>query len=560
MELVYLWVENYKNIQKQGFDFSPRFKCKFHDEYDKDGNLKDNCKLDIIDHNDTINIFPDNINITAIIGENGSGKSSVLEILNIQQHPIDAKCFFIYIEKNEQCNALIYNMPIDKIDCIKILFTQSISILTTNDGCTCYKNGHEIEKKLQETTNTFTYNIENTSTKSDSFISTKSEDVFLSILKNQHLNNQKISSFFGKIEQVKIQENNNYINELKNKISSKTPISNNKLNEITQYINNIDNRQSFKSAVELYMYWMILHDEDNRNMFSTKLKNIDITNSKHYQYIKEKLQLYYQNVYSNDLDRQLPRNIDYKINEYFYVYNIINKNEEYPKLHQKIIENILYYYDFLKINFYDKNNKSFNDLSTGEQELFAQLYNINEKIENSNADNIVLLLDEPANSFHPKWQKEYIYELYNLLFNFPNKNFQLMITTHSPFLISDLPKQNIIFLKDGKQVEGTEKKQTFGANIHTLLSDSFFMRGGLMGEFAKGKIDEAITLLNKDKPTPKEIQYCEDIISIIGEPIIKNQLQKMLDSKRLKKVDKIDKIEREIRKLKNQLKEIVDDK
>jgi|GEM_PF-1897508 len=38
MELVYLWVENYNNIQKQGF------KCKFHDKYNNDGNLKNNCQ------------------------------------------------------------------------------------------------------------------------------------------------------------------------------------------------------------------------------------------------------------------------------------------------------------------------------------------------------------------------------------------------------------------------------------------------------------------------------------------------------------------------------------
>jgi hypothetical protein len=29
MELVYLWVEDYKNIQKQGFNFSPRFECSY---------------------------------------------------------------------------------------------------------------------------------------------------------------------------------------------------------------------------------------------------------------------------------------------------------------------------------------------------------------------------------------------------------------------------------------------------------------------------------------------------------------------------------------------------
>ncbi|MEA1952772.1 MAG: hypothetical protein U9O24_00080 [Campylobacterota bacterium] len=88
-----------------------------------------------------------------------------------------------------------------------------------------------------------------------------------------------------------------------------------------------------------------------------------------------------------------------------------------------------------------------------------------------------------------------------------------------------------------KVVDGLkDKKQTFGANIHTLLSDSFFMEGGLMGEFAKGKIDKAITLLNQDKLSENDLKYCEQIISIIGEPIVKNQLQRMLDSKRLSKI------------------------
>jgi hypothetical protein len=39
MELVYLRVEKYKNIHKQGFNFSPRFRCEFYPEYDQDGNL-----------------------------------------------------------------------------------------------------------------------------------------------------------------------------------------------------------------------------------------------------------------------------------------------------------------------------------------------------------------------------------------------------------------------------------------------------------------------------------------------------------------------------------------
>jgi len=47
MELVYLWVEEYKNIHKQGFNFSPKFNC----HYDEDTNEL------TINENDDYNIW-----------------------------------------------------------------------------------------------------------------------------------------------------------------------------------------------------------------------------------------------------------------------------------------------------------------------------------------------------------------------------------------------------------------------------------------------------------------------------------------------------------------------
>ena len=71
MELVYLWVEDYKNIHEQGFNFSPRFHCEYDD-------IKKELTID--ENNDYISdFFGENINVTAIVGKNGSGKSSVLK-------------------------------------------------------------------------------------------------------------------------------------------------------------------------------------------------------------------------------------------------------------------------------------------------------------------------------------------------------------------------------------------------------------------------------------------------------------------------------------------------
>jgi len=195
------------------------------------------------------------------------------------------------------------------------------------------------------------------------------------------------------------------------------------------------------------------------------------------------------------------------------------------------------------------------NLSSGQEKLLYTIVNIYNKIIEFDKigfnKNIFIILDEPEIFLHPDWQKQFNKILIDFLkFKFSDKKFQLIFTTHSPFLLSDIPKENIIFLKDGKNVSDEVDIDTFGANIHTLLSHGFFMEDGLMGEFARKKINEVIKFLNGKDSEIKSKEEAQNIINMIGEPIIKNQLQKMLDSKRL---DKIDELEEEIRLLKNRI-------
>jgi hypothetical protein len=122
-----------------------------------------------------------------------------------------------------------------------------------------------------------------------------------------------------------------------------------------------------------------------------------------------------------------------------------------------------------------------------------------------------------------------------------------------------------------------DMKQTFGANIHTLLTDSFFMHDkGLMGKFAEGKINDVILWLNDgsnknitklakeqngtETQAEKELKLVQWLIKQIGEPIIRNQLQKMLDSRRLEKVEthdeQIKKLESSMRFLQKQIEKL----
>ena len=56
------------------------------------------------------------------------------------------------------------------------------------------------------------------------------------------------------------------------------------------------------------------------------------------------------------------------------------------------------------------------------------------------------------------------------------------------------------------------------------------MKDGLMGEFAKSKIDIAIKYLNQKTLTQEQLDYCENIISIYGYMTsVEDQMSKMLE-------------------------------
>lgn len=198
--------------------------------------------------------------------------------------------------------------------------------------------------------------------------------------------------------------------------------------------------------------------------------------------------------------------------------------------------------------------------------LYGELYKIEDEIyltkENkidlayrSKIRTIILVLDEAELSFHPEWQQKFINLLRKSLQSiFYNINFQIILASHSPILISDIPKSNIIFLSKNKdekcQVCNTVyQEETFGANIHTLFNDSFFLNGLPIGDFAKYKIQNLFDRLENNKECTTQI-LAE--IKLIGEPILRNQLQKSFDNNlALIDIDKQIKFhEREIESLK----------
>jgi len=526
MELVYLWVEDYKNIKKQGFNFSPRFKC----EYDEESK-----ELTIEEKKDYVSIFPDNINVTAIVGENGSGKSGIYETINNLIEDLKKHKFY-----KDRGFPITKNILIFKID-EKLYYISANELNTT---ITRIQDDFSLDSKL------ITYSLENKKIFDSDFeeiidenkIKLEENEIAKILTDNLVYNKEfKLSSFMYIPYKIEISNSSEYFKEI---IDEKIEY------EMYKEFKKASN-VSFKEEkdAEQQMKYNIYNLEDHL----PELKEID-------DYYHQFLIIWF--IKNHYFDSDLLKNKEYLIEEY-------EKQEEYEKINEDEFcnpptknideftdhEKEIYFNNFHKyfsFDFEDSLGRRFSDLSHGERVFFGQFINIYHFLSKSKKSSLINF-DEPELALHPNWQKNYINELLNLLEQFKN-NIHLILTSHSPFILSDLPKENVIFLEKGKQVYPFDSgQQTFGANIHTLLSHGFFMKDGLMGEFAKDKIDIAIKYLNQTKLSDDEITYCENIISIIGEPIIKRELQRKLDSKKLSKLDKIDEIEEQMKLLANRL-------
>jgi len=178
--------------------------------------------------------------------------------------------------------------------------------------------------------------------------------------------------------------------------------------------------------------------------------------------------------------------------------------------------------------------------------------------------NVNIIFDEIELYNHPDFQKKFINDLLKALNSVYQRfdNINLLFITHSPFILSDIPKQNVLFLENGKPVENI-KMNTFGANITDLFADSFFFSNDekgnkiLMGDFAKEKINDVINFLNDIESNIKTYEECKSLIEIIDEPLLKTKLKEMLYEKASYEQKK-EIIEKEILEKQKELEELKD--
>lgn len=186
--------------------------------------------------------------------------------------------------------------------------------------------------------------------------------------------------------------------------------------------------------------------------------------------------------------------------------------------------------------------------------LFGRLHSLAEEVKDK--ESILLLLDEVDLGLHPEWQRKWISTALPIIGEiFKGKHVQIILTTHSPIMLSDIYGENVLMLRKDPEtgerqvVYGGEVTSTsFGQNIHQLFKESFFLEQ-TKGDYSLKVINATIRAvydLNQEGADEAAIKadfaselgvgglsdgqfraYLEKVIGAIGEKLIAQKLQDM---------------------------------
>lgn len=622
MELVYAWIEKFRNYKDVELHFSEKFLIKFD---------KSNKSIKITPNKTHITIYPDYItNINAIVGKNGVGKTNLLDVLGLRTNdrsknnaelevkykkkngpyriPGDVEAeikhsiyFFIYYmgkDDNDQDLFCFEGNDIESFQSI-IKFESGLDIkywrskywfaLICNyreemlihrydlnvrlgeyrtDGMRYYGDYKSEQDKLviislRENLNDKYYDYSSTKPDDDYKISVPRRNAYF----QSKLLAMKVQMLYKQLQKPRrlMFQNDNYtlkisynsyfltdgIND-KNKLVMQ--FSYNELNgrekevckvleSFVQYffnsINNIENSEIKVNKEDLFSEINVKRKslKGYKDYYFTIIKRISDSYIKDEDGTQHVLKCY------TALADELSMNKSFKFHK-DYISIDITKQVSMNKLLRIIDVSVdekakSEFNEMFTVfgGFFDYSIENLSDGETAYLGFFASLYE-QVSLLTPSKEKYIILLDEPEARMHPELTRNFINELVLFLKDLSedNKKFQVVISTHSPFILSDIKSNSIIYLE--KDITGYCKPvkrllNTFGANIHTLLKDGFFM-SSTMGEFATNKIKEVISSINDSKiedVTEEQKNEWLYIINSIGEPLIQNRIMKMFNDK-----------------------------
>jgi predicted ATP-binding protein involved in virulence len=613
MELLYVWIEEYKNIKQQGFCFSAEYDIEYTPE---NNTLKIDKREDYIE-----GFWGERItNLTAVVGENGAGKSSLLRFIH--------KHFPLFNLTSNDTYSLGFILIYDK----QVYYSQGTPFEIGGNAKGEFKNKQQlgqlsdVRSYLEKLPRLFYSNVYSSSDHGHRALDLSTSNLLRyskATYEDSYPSNtmaydqeeiRRQLNFLKDFSIDKLQNNGNgTLDSLKSIAYVRISFYKPRVSEGRRLRGKLlhfseagkaSEETSFNDQFCLRFIMEVITTADRVNNFaeeSEKFQNEVENINKTFDSPKAFINVDRISSYLNYLNYNLKENAELRpslvLDKFKELIQLIQELDDYVEKHSKSlllpltkqhIENIL---SFTKVYLptaifrqewvSNKAPKTIINLSGGEQtmlSLMARFYSVceirdSDSIFVKSAKHILVLIDEGELTLHPEWQRKYInilLDFFQVLFSeFDNgvitsvaKQVQIILTTHSPLILSDIPKENVVFLKkreDGTcEVASDAPKQTFGANIHTLLADSFFLQGSLMGEHAKHKINKIIKIMRNDEEQGydeeiPDIATLEKYIKKVGEPLLKMQLEKQLAKFKEEDPDEIQKEIDRLTSLKQQL-------
>lgn len=159
---------------------------------------------------------------------------------------------------------------------------------------------------------------------------------------------------------------------------------------------------------------------------------------------------------------------------------------------------------FIKSLWFPKNDDLVNmsNLSSGELSLFFRFFSLLEVIE----DDSLVLIDEPETHLHPKWIQKFMIMLWEVFKSF---RVHILIATHSPFIVYEVPKECIVSLTyndQGRVQQVPISERTLGSAPMEVFQEIFNVKE-YTGKLTKGIFEKITKYIDEGELEKAELLY-----------------------------------------------------
>ncbi|MCF5885144.1 AAA family ATPase [Aeromonas veronii] len=577
MELIYLFIDNYKVIKNKEISLSSQFNVK-----------NENLSFFVSKSSIPDNFFSENIDIVSFFGTNGSGKSTTIEfILSLYEDSLPESASFIAIfeefgevfyiseglgnvkvfsENAEPVRILKSDLEVENFSAV--YFSHALEPLAvkptfTNVNIINCSNTHLLSRaylqkykdvksqfELFKNVNLSFLKVHDVpmlgSINLTSELSKKLEGVIATVQSISHIFKEDynirfritndLSFIYDTPESYYQTKNDDYISLLTNFIKYNFPNRNNSLqkNPISAliYISLLDSTLKKVASIILNK---LNSKNSNKDLYSLKYRDdivsilTQLAKSLNNDVWYEQINLHLSNLLMPGIPKRLEKEISFFIDKRYDAYSFDNFVRQWSipfhDNNDRFTFGVSSYNEFIGITELISNLRSalsgidikWNGISSGQYSaltMYSRLYEFIPK----NAQHINVFIDEGEVFLHPELQRHYVSNLIEFIEKIKQhkSKIKLIVTSHSPLILSDLPKESTNFF--GYDIDA--EKSFFGANLYDLYSEGFTVNK-TVGEFSYRKIKAISSNIKNKKSDP----FLSKMIDIIGDDFLRKVLK-----------------------------------